>query len=224
MQTYQKTKINNLLGLGEFTTAEMFALQPNIGDILFNTTIQSIVQFTNEGWKDLSGNPVLNRLLFEDFETDFANWVLVNDTLNYFIVGNATAYKGLKSAYITNNNLAAQYTNNQTQISHFYKDILLPNAATIKLTFFWKAVGELNFDYGRIYVMPTTVTPQARVLPSSAYDVSGQLNNSQNWQKKEIDLSAYKNTTIRLVFTWRNDGSVGTNPAICFDNVLIEYL
>ena len=224
MQTYQVSKFKNLLGIAEYTNSQMFALSPSISDIIFNTDLQIICVYTLYGWQDLQDNPILQTLFFDDFEDGiFDKWTVVNDNNNQFIIGTDKKYQGTYGAYISNNGVNAQYTNNQTQISHIYTDINFPDAELIQLELFWLGMGEVNYDYGRIYIMPATVTPQAHVLPDSQYLVSGDLNNNTNWKKEIIDLTDYKNTTQRLVLTWRNDGSVGQNPAICIDNIIVGY-
>jgi len=225
-KTYNKMNFHNLLGLHKVTTEEMFNLSAMPGDIIFNSDIQQPCYYSISGWKDMSNNDVLQRLFWEDFESgNFSanNWNVVDDTDNVFIVGEDEAYHGNYSAYISNNNLNAEYENNKTQISHFWKEIILPDSPKINLDVIWKAVGENNYDYGRIYILPTTITPQAHQLPDSQYLISGDLNGSNDWQKSTFDLSTYKNSTIRLCHTWRNDSSVGTNPGICFDNILISH-
>jgi len=221
--------IKNLLTLGRFSTSEMFGLDAEIGSVIFNTDIQNLVVFTTQGWRDMQGEELvqLNTIFYENFESgDFItnNWQVVNGGTNNWIVSDAENYTGDYSAIISNNNQDAIYNERRTQVSHIYKDVLLPTSSNISLDFMWKAKAEVNYDYGRVYIIPTTVTPQANAMLSSSYLVASDLNNERFWVKKTIDLTSYANTTIRLVLSWKNDSSVGSSPSLCVDNLLITNI
>jgi len=208
------------------TTAEMLEIEtPEIGFEVFNSDINGKAIFGNNGWQDAFGNGILKNLFSEDFETgNFTNWQIANDIYNYFIVGTGASYNGGSyGAYITNDDITASYNYNRSNISHFYKDIIIPTATKVELEFYYKSGGETNYDYGRVYAMPTSVIPVAGSLPNSNYLISSDLNNQTTWKKEVLDLTAWQGKTVRLVFSWRNDGSVGSNPALCVDNIKINY-
>ena len=46
-------------------------------------------------------------------------------------------------------------------------------------------------------------------------------NPGTTWNTERIDLSDYIGQTKRIVFTWNNDGSVGTDPPFVVDNIKI---
>jgi hypothetical protein len=224
-ETHKPSFFHNVIKLMNVTTAEMYAI-PNvaIGFVVFNTDIQKTAVYTNNSWVDCSGNPILNILFSEDFETgDFSNWNVVNDDENKWIVGQAEKYSGTNGAYISNDNIYARYTQNRTQISHFWKEFTFPVSTQIQMEIMWKCLGEINYDYGRVYAFPDSEEPVAHEFPLGSYLISSNLNNSVSWQKEIIDLTAFSGQTKRIVNTWRNDGSQGNNPAICLDNIKIIY-
>jgi hypothetical protein len=174
------------------------------------------------------------------------SWLVANAATNAWYVGTATNNGGTFSAYISNNGgVTNTYTINVTQVSHFYRDITFPDGK-VTLKFDWKSwaengAGATSFDYGAVVITNTTVTPVAGSEVSTAQATSGgngrigastnlgKFNSAyggadNNWRTETIDLSAYSGQTKRLVFTWRNDNSVGNNPPFAVDNISISGL
>jgi hypothetical protein len=115
-------------------------------------------------WVNIITGELVYALLFsEDWESgSFSTngWNVVNDTDNQWIVGSADKYAGNFSAYISNDGINPTYTVNQANVSHIYIDITFPNTLTEAiLDFMWKGEMEFNYDYGRVYLTDTTVTP-----------------------------------------------------------------
>lgn len=162
---------------------------------------------------------------FESGTTFAANgWTEVNTPpaqVNQWFVGTAaTGYTGSQCAYIgtasTNNN----YIISSTSVSHFYRDVTFPaGQPNITLSFSWKGYGESSFDYMRVFLVPTTTTPTAGTQLATG-QIGSDYNLSSTWQNATVALPCNAaGTTQRLVFTWRNDGSAGTNPAAAIDNI-----
>ncbi|WP_442788007.1 choice-of-anchor J domain-containing protein, partial [Flavobacterium suncheonense] len=163
----------------------------------------------------------------EDFESTPA-WTLNNGTqTNKWIIGTATSNGGAQSLYISNNNSANAYTNSSTSVVHAYRDILIPAGTNLmNLSFDWKAVGESCCDYLSVWTVPATFSPVAGTQITAAASNGQQLNaanmNQQSaWttQSYELTAGAYAGNIMRLVFEWRNDSSVGTNPPAAIDNI-----
>jgi len=153
-------------------------------------------------------------------------WNVVNAATNQWFVGTTATCAGTKGAYIgtaTGNN---NYTNTTSQVSHFYKDVTFPAGQTcIVLSFSWKCAGETNFDGIRVSLGATTVVPVANTVfttsdPSAIQLGNAFYNNNTTCNTATITIpAANAGTTKRLVFSWINDGSVGTNPAATIDAV-----
>ena len=167
----------------------------------------------------------------ENFEGPI-NWTLVNGTQpNKWIVGTATSTSPTHSLYISNNNAANAYTNNSASVVQAYRDVLIADPATqLSLSFDWKALGESCCDYLRVWLVPVTFTPtagtQITAANSGGIQIGANHNMQADWQTANYTLSAAGLTgqIRRLVFEWRNDGSVGTNPPAAVDNINFKVL
>jgi len=165
---------------------------------------------------------------FTDFEDGtWGDWTVVNGTqVNRWFVGSATAApNGQKSAYVSNDMGATNnYTIGTEAVVHFYQDLKFPAMLehdTFKLEYDWKGMGEGTttlYDYLKVYLVDISVTPVAGALLTETALATHNLQNT--WQHNSITLlPTYSGTYKRLVFTWRNDNSVGTMPAIAVDNI-----
>ena len=154
------------------------------------------------------------------------NWTMTFATNNAWYVGTAVVNSGTRSAYISSNasaGAAAIYAKGTARVSHLYRDITFPAGSTnINLSFNWQGVGEgTTLDYTAVYLIPTSTTPAGGTALVSG-QLGGNLNGQSTWQTANISLSnAVAGTTQRLVFSWINDGSLGTDPAGVIDNVSI---
>ena len=147
-------------------------------------------------------------------------WTTVNDGTNIWIVGTATSNSGTKSAYVSDGAGANNYSNAGGEVSHFYRNVTFPAGETcINLSFNWKSRGEVSFDYLRVTVVPTSVTPVAGTALSTG-TIIGTFQNQAAWQSSSNTLSsAYAGTTQRLVFSWVNDNGTRTQPPAAVDNI-----
>lgn len=164
----------------------------------------------------------------QDFNTN--KWVVVNDTTNKWFIGSATTFSGGgTSIYVSNNSGTTNtYTNNVAQVSHFYKDISFPKnlQSDVTLSFYWKCVGEVGFDYGRVFLTTTETTPVAGTQVSTTFQIGlANYNNSATYQLSTITIPRVSviDSTKRLIFSWRNDGSVGTNPPMAIDSLRLHF-
>lgn len=171
-----------------------------------------------------------------DFEDDFegsSGWTFTNGTqTNQWHVGTATSYQGGSALYISNDsgNTNAYTTSSAATVTHAIRDLAFPdntNEATI--SFWWKAVGESCCDYMRVYLMPSTFQPVAGTQINNTVggiQLGGNFNTQAEWQQyfELLDLSQFAGQTGRLIFEWRNDGSVGTQPPAAVDNVEVKLI
>jgi len=186
----------------------------------------------------------------EDWESGDTDWTIVNHLTapNKWICDTAAAASGSYSMYISND----QGATNAYQIAfsggaaptvaHFYQDIMLPDGdAVLALNFDIRSNGESNYDYVRVYLMPTSVTPEARNSAFAAdastdpylnyrigldrYNAVTLTNSVGDWHNETIYLPyEWAGQEGRLVFTWINDGSGGNQPPGAIDNISIMAL
>lgn len=127
-------------------------------------------------------------------------------------VGSATANNGIASA----------------KVDHFYRDLVLPAAATnVQLSFYIKqATIDNGWDYFYVFTTTTANTPVTGTIPSTGY-TQRFVNTATAYPSytaiPSIDLSALAGTTVRLVFTFKSDGIIShANPAV--DNISLTYV
>jgi hypothetical protein len=162
---------------------------------------------------------------FESGGTFAANgWSTAFDTQNKWYVGTFAKCNGTNGAYIdinTGGGGSNNYNMSAIRVSMFYQDVTIPaGESQITLTFNWHAQGESCCDYLQVYVVPTSTTPTGGTLLPFANLVSANLNLTTGCNAASITLSpSFAGTTQRLVFSWRNDGSLGTNPAAMVDDI-----
>ena len=180
---------------------------------------------------------------------DTGGWTVANGATNKWTVGSATTSGGTYSAYITTGATGTTtalnaYDVNTAQVSHLYRDITFPSSAnSITLKFNWRAQGEnasvaTQYDYGAVVITTTATTPTAGTEVSTTQATAGgngrigatanlgkfNLNYiaGGNWNTETIDMTAYSGQTKRIVFTWVNDTSLGTQPPFAIDNIVIS--
>lgn len=157
-------------------------------------------------------------------------WTTVNDTTNKWFMGTGTTFSGGgTSIYISNNNgVSNAYTNTVAQASHFYKDFTFPYnlQSDVTLNFFWKSNGESGFDYGKVYLAPTGLTPVSGVEVSSIYRIGAtEYNGTTTFANASITIprESVIGQTKRLIFSWVNDNSVGTDPPMAIDSLRLHF-
>ncbi len=161
-------------------------------------------------------------------------WTTYNAATNQWVRGTAVSAGGIGAMYISNNGGASNtYTNTLTTISHFsnnpatvpYFDLTgVAAGQCVNLSFDWRAAGETGFDWLEVWKVPVGFVPTAGVaITASASNVliAGPLNINGSFQNFSTSLSAFVGTQFKLVFTWRNDGSLGAQPPAAVDNIAI---
>ena len=153
-----------------------------------------------------------------------------------------------KSIYISNDGFTtATYDINTSQVSHFYKEFDIPIGNEVILSFDWKcwaedAAGATNYDYGTVVIddsIPVSGVESSTVLSTldslnrptgngriGAITNSGKFNlvyggANNNWKSEQIELTNYGGQTKKIIFTWKNDGSVGNDVPFVIDNIYL---
>ena len=172
---------------------------------------------------------------------DTSDWVFVNgNQTNKWCFGQAASlWDDGYSLYISNNGgVSNSYnTHNAGSIVYAYLKQPLP-AGDFHFSCGWRANGENNYDYMRIFIAPVTDTLIAGVFPdgtSSCYnfretipDGWTQLGSTPNfngdtlWYDYSCDMHIYNSWGYRLVFMWCNDNSVGSQPPAAVGRVRFE--
>jgi hypothetical protein len=219
-------------------SARIFNIDGNVGDYITGAWGPPVMPSPQTRYftpRNVSSTALLMEvpvvLVYDGFESgSFStnSWSTAQDgQTNRWIVGSSTASGGTYSAYISSGSTAT-YSKSGACVSHLYKDFVFPPSSALSevfLSFRWKSNGEATYDYGRTYIMPSTVTPVAGTALNAIYKIGTRdYSATTNWQFAKITIpltSAY--TSSRLVFSWINDNSSGTDPAFCIDNVKFYY-
>jgi hypothetical protein len=207
----------------------------NLTGLTANTTyyfwVRSICNATDKsnwaGSSTFTTSAGVSTLPFSENFNSSNPFVFVNGTqTNKWTYGIATGNTG-SSIYISNDNgTTNSYSTGTSSTVHSYRDIAIPSGTTVAdFSFDWKGTGESCCDYMRVWLVPSTFTPTAGteiISGSGRIQVGGNLNSQSTWQtytNNTLDVSSFANSTMRLVFEWINDGSVGTNPPAAVDNI-----
>jgi subtilisin-like proprotein convertase family protein len=172
---------------------------------------------------------------FETGTTFAANgWTVANDTRSKWEIGTAAvSFAGTNCIYTINNTAGTwAYQNSASRASHFYRDIAIPAGATnIVLSFYWKGSGEAGFDQALVSTAPAV--PASIPLATTAVT----FGSTNVWTQPNVQMpppvytlasvnlpNTLAGTTVRLIFTWRNDASLGALPGAAFDNIGLTYI
>ncbi|RYE19820.1 MAG: hypothetical protein EOP51_19125, partial [Sphingobacteriales bacterium] len=149
---------------------------------------------------------------------------------NKWVYGSATGNPA-SSLYISNNGTANAYNVSSTSVVHAFRDIIVPAGSTdATLSFDWKCDGESSFDYLRVWLVPASFNPVAGTQITAGagrIQIGGNFNQQTSWQNyfnTALNLSSFSAQTMRLVFEWRNDGSIGTQPPAAVDNINLSVI
>ena len=184
--------------------------------------------------------PILTHMPYsEGFESP-STWLLANDNINKWVVGEAINNGGTKSLYISNDGgVSNAYTVSGTQWSYAVKTFSFLSG-NVAFSFDWKATGEGNYDYLRAFLVPINNNFSGGVSPNGAspssfrntnpegwipLDGGSKLNlSSSNWMT-QMDTVTFDSTSIyNLVFIWVNDASAGSQPPVAIDNLSITVV
>ena len=164
---------------------------------------------------------------------------------------NTTIGSGGNSAYISDDSGTSWDYTSTSEVSHIYTDITFPaSGEDFVLKFLWAGEGEdgsgaSSYDYMRVSLAPTTEIPSDGTEISSTYRLDYG-NSAQNYGKYNEGHPTYPTSsatyvqesipmtqfsegtglagqTKRLIFTWKNDGSIEGATPISLDNVQITY-
>ena len=171
-------------------------------------------------------------------QDDTTGWVLVNDgQTNKWCIGDATSADNHRSLYISNDNgVSNSYSTNKTSISWAYREFDLI-AGIYEVSYMWKAKGEDNYDWLKVFLAPGDATLTAGrfhdghsysshyrdTVPAGWINLCGKnkLNLQSEWQYYfgEVELEAGR---YKLVFLWANDGGGGAQPPAAVDQIHLK--
>lgn len=212
------------------TTENPYTIQGLTPNTQYNVWVRTVCSATDKSfWRKLTivTGQVPGALPYTDGFEGQDNWNKSSNSVNKWVVGTAAQNGGTKSLYISKDNGATNtYDVSVSTVAHTYRDIEIPAGTTdISIAFDWRCVGEgTTSDYFRAWLVPTTFVPTVgtqitaetnRIKLGAEYNSNAEFRRAQMIQNAAV----FAGQTMRLVFEWRQDGSVGTQPPAAIDNV-----
>ena len=184
------------------------------------------------------------------YSTDFstADWKLNNGACaNKWKIG-VPADSTNNALFITNDNSTAAYNISSISVVSAEKLFNMTNADSVNISFDVRSGGETSCDYLKVFLAPESVEfePSTTSPSTGHYAYNSYTENAVNFadymtQSTGTASYTYKlnltqgrlhisvnmpnpapNAHAKLVFVWKNDGSVGTQPGAIIENVSIE--
>jgi len=163
------------------------------------------------GVERIANTPAKVTVLEEYWEDgDYSEWTQSNDSgNNVWIISADTPATGSNAACISSNGSNAVYNNSDVSIARLSVQIDLEELHSASLSFDWRCLGEVNYDYGEVY------------LGGNLISLTGEYVDNASWSSERIDLKAYCGIvgSQTLEFIWVNDHNTGGNPGFCIDNI-----
>jgi len=172
-----------------------------------------------------------------DDANDSAGWILANGTqTNKWYIGTDASSTTSRALFISGTDSSSNtYVNSSTSIVYAYRAFDL-TVGSYYVSYDWKANGETNYDYLRVFLAPGSATFSPGQLPNGststssytntvpagwiALDGASRLNMSSVWGTYSAEINVSVADTYLLVFMWCNDGSAGSNPPAAVDNII----
>jgi hypothetical protein len=158
----------------------------------------------------------------ETFESELDRWFFANDGINKWTIGTDTKYAGSYSAYISNNDLKNEYTITSASIVHLYRYVEFPESESdFVLSYYFKGMGQASQDYMTIkHGSINSALSASTVFSGTCLD---SIRGLSSWTQRTVNLPAttFSGKTIKLVFSWVNDNSIGTQPPAAIDDIKI---
>lgn len=177
----------------------------------------------------LSGTAYLPTALpfCEDWENGTGNWVFIDENqTNAWYRGSANPHLGDYSVYISYDGGGTNvYNINEPSLSHIYRDFMFDaDHMEFPLTFWWKNFGEANQDLLQAYLVDISYVPEAGVEIDPAYRIGLEYYGlNSTWNEAAITLPGSLSGSIkRLVFSWKNNGTLGSQPPANLDDICID--
>ena len=187
------------------------------------------------GFTNIIGQPYSAFPYVNDFETS-CGWQLINGELTNQWAWGEAGTRNNHHLYISDNSgVSCNYDNTSSAMVYATKRFHFEEG-WYRFQYDWLANGEKNWDYLRVALVPASVTLSAGTsapsvpsgsfynnLPSGwiALDGGSQLGLNSWWQTNHCEIEVPTGDYM-MVFAWRNDGSVGTQPPADIDNVSVR--
>ena len=174
-------------------------------------------------------SPTVNVPFVEDFSGAMPDVLITTSGLNGWAVGTADGNPQGAMYISQDGGEHASYDNESSSNSTAAFFVDFGNFAQYELSFDWKSMGESSYDAMRVYLLPLSIPiPTAWsgtnwIVENGAIPVGGMMSGKSTWQHEVMTIPAdvVAGNIYKLVFMWKNDDSMGDNPAAMIDNISI---
>ena len=200
--------------------------------------LNDISSYSASKFRDIHRNNIRLTMVHDDFPyvddfTTASGWQLITGNLTNQWVWGEAGNRGDPHIYISDNNGTSNHYTITSPAMVYAAKLFRFEEGWYRFQYDWLAYGESNYDYLRVALVPASVTLSAGTavptgfsyssLPSGwiALDGGQQLSMNAWWQTtfSEINVPA---GDYMMVFAWRNDNSMGSQPPAAIDNVSIR--
>ncbi|MBQ0160390.1 MAG: fibronectin type III domain-containing protein [Bacteroidales bacterium] len=181
------------------------------------------------------GSPLHYVCNFEN-PTENALWQLANGSQNnQWVIDSAAHADGLMALYISNDSGATNTYSSGNTFVYASRSFGALVGGTYRISYDWRASGESNYDFLRVFLVPDTTTLTPGLSPSgssSSYsfgtavpngwislDNRTRLNGQSSWTHFTQLVDVPADGQWKLVVMWCNDASVNNSPAGGIDNI-----
>ena len=152
-----------------------------------------------------------------------AAWTLLNGTCtnNWYIAQPAEETGNVM--FVSNTGTTETYVSSNSAV-WAYRDFTFGDASEFNVDIMWKALGEGTWDYLKIYIgSPSEVVAGYSIVPTGVVPLTTEvLNDHPSFTHLSAILNgSYANSTQRLYFLWKDDGSIEYSPAAVIKSVEI---
>ena len=168
--------------------------------------------------------------------TENDNWALLgsSSSVNKWIISNkdvnAVKDNTGSALYVSYNDSANMYSTGVTTSVYAYRSFNL-EAGAYSLSFDWKANGEEDCDYLRVFLVPADMMLQggiyngtATTTPTNWMALTNILYGTTEWTAETLNFILEESGVYNLVFLWRNDGSDGAQSPAAVDNIVLDAI
>lgn len=167
-----------------------------------------------------------------DFEAQGDNgWIIRNGTsVNKWIIGTPVGARS-NALFISNNNTNASYAIGSYSVVIAEKLFEINSPDSLELSFDALIGGESTSDYLKVFLVDkdTVFSPSlsATYFSDNSYSEGVIMPNGTNNYINLVPASTFKTRFVspgigvqkKLIFVWKNDGSLGTQPSCYIDNI-----
>ena len=171
----------------------------------------------------------------DDFNTESGQWTFVNgEQPCQFRIGTQATNTG-KSLYIFNT-VTEDYSYNSSTTVYAYATMYLEEG-TYEFNYSWKANGESNYDYARIFLAGNGVALTPGSVALSCYQNAStqgfialdggdqsKLNMNSAWKQERITVDVPASQLYKFVIMWTNDNYGTYQPPLAFDDFSVIKL